>query len=111
MTAIGDNLEKDEVAINVRHCNLGLLPTSEGSWKGAVSCVNSKKSGWLHVHENADISQVEIKRQRVLDAVAVMVKKNKGDEWQASCEHIEMVKTYAPGVGHYVFDIKLWRAR
>ncbi|KAJ9654407.1 S-adenosylmethionine-dependent methyltransferase [Neophaeococcomyces mojaviensis] len=111
MAAVRDVLKKEEVAINVRHCNLGLLPTSKGSWEGGVSCIDTKWGGWLHVHENAEISQVEVKRQAILDILAAMVKTKKGNGWQISCEHTEMVKTYAPGVGHFVFDIKLWPAR
>ena len=32
--------------------SLGLLPSSEGGWDAAVSCLNRGTGGWLHVHAN-----------------------------------------------------------
>lgn len=32
--------------------SLGLLPTSEGGWAVAVSCLHRRLGGWLHVHAN-----------------------------------------------------------
>ena len=32
--------------------SLGLLPSSEGGWAVAVSCLNQRSGGWLHVHAN-----------------------------------------------------------
>ena len=32
--------------------SLGLLPSSEGGWAVAVSCLNQQFGGWLHVHAN-----------------------------------------------------------
>lgn len=97
-------------SLSVRQCNLGLLPTSQGSWKAAVQVIDPVLGGWLHVHENAEIEAVQQKKQYVVGALAPAVRQDKGASWQVSCEHVEMVKTYAPGVGHFVFDIKLWPA-
>lgn len=92
-------------ALSVRHCNLGLLPTSEGSWEEAVKAIDALKGGWLHVHENTDIRQVEQKRSFVQSKIQSVVSQFKSKDWMVKCEHTEMVKTYAPGVGHFVFDI------
>lgn len=91
--------------LNVRHCNLGLLPSSENSWPQAVKAMDCLKGGWLHVHENADIKQVDQKKDLVECAIRSLVDKIKVKDWSVACEHVEMVKTYAPGVGHFVFDI------
>ena len=34
--------------------NLGLVPTSSGSWKAACQALNTTTGGWLHIHENID---------------------------------------------------------
>ncbi|KAK5939215.1 S-adenosylmethionine-dependent methyltransferase [Knufia obscura] len=111
MGEVGAALGSDTPSLMVRHCNLGLLPTSQGSWKDAVKVIDPVQGGWLHVHENAEIDAVEQEKQHVLGVLAELVTQEKGGSWQISCEHVEMVKTYAPGVGHFVFDIKLWPAR
>lgn len=111
MDAISRVMILGESPINVRHCNLGLLPTSVGSWKGAIQTLNLDKGGWLHIHENAGLTCSEEKKQEIVDALASLVRQIKRDSWQVLCEHVEMVKTYAPGVGHYVFDVALWPAR
>lgn len=111
MCEVGAALENDTLSLTVRHCNLGLLPTSQGSWKDAVKVIDPVLGGWLHVHENAEIGAVEQKKRHVLGVFAEIVAREKDERWQTSCEYVEMVKTYAPGVGHFVFDIKLWPAR
>src|SRR5699024_2143771 len=37
---------------NIRHVNLGLLPSSRPAWDNACRMVDSRKGGWIHVHEN-----------------------------------------------------------
>lgn len=110
LSKVGAALKGDAPFLKVRHCNLGLLPTSRESWAGAVKVIDAVQGGWLHVHENAEIEEVEQKKQYVVDALAKLVGQEKGRSWQVSCEHTEMVKTYAPGVGHFVFDVRLWPA-
>jgi tRNA wybutosine-synthesizing protein 2 len=111
MISISAGLEDTENALNIRHANLGLLPTSQGAWRSSANILNHERGGWLHVHENAEISQVRDKEQHVLDGLRSVLNMKSRLTWEVSCENIEMVKTYAPGVGHYVFDIKLWPAR
>jgi len=110
LSKVSAALKGDTPSLKVRHCNLGLLPTSRESWAGAVKVIDAVQGGWLHVHENAEIAGVEQKKQYVVDALAKLVRQEKGRSWQVSCEHTEMVKTYAPGVGHFVFDVRLWPA-
>lgn len=111
LQSISSALEDEESALNIRHCNLGLLPTSRGSWDGAVVLLDSKQGGWLHIHENAEIAEVDAKRQLVLDALEDTKGSTTDKPWQITCAHTEMVKTYAPGVGHYVFDVKICPSR
>ncbi|KAL2416803.1 hypothetical protein ABEF95_005087 [Exophiala dermatitidis] len=131
------------VDLNVRHANLGLLPTSRGSWENAVRVLtnhsNGKgrkdeesiegngektKGGWLHVHENVDIREIEaMKEEIVLDLQSIVEQLSKCEQaaeeetatgsettssaWSVSCVDIHQVKTYAPGVMHCVFDIHI----
>ncbi|KAK5085914.1 S-adenosylmethionine-dependent methyltransferase [Lithohypha guttulata] len=110
LSRVQATLAESTAALNIRHCNLGLLPTSSGSWRNAVELVKDNSAGWLHVHENADTQQVEHKRQTVLDSILSLANEPNEAKWNAACQHTEMVKTYAPGIGHFVFDIKLWPA-
>jgi len=110
LSRVGEALMGGAPSLNVRHCNLGLLPTSRDSWAGAAEVIDPVQGGWLHVHENAEIEEVEQKKRYVVDGLANLARQMKGRSWQVSCEHTEMVKTYAPGVGHFVFDVRLWPA-
>ncbi|KAJ4515618.1 S-adenosylmethionine-dependent methyltransferase [Exophiala dermatitidis] len=133
------------VNLNVRHANLGLLPTSQGSWENAVRVLikndsNGKgakdeesnesnddktRGGWLHVHENVDIREIEAMKEKVvLDLQSIVEQLSKCEQaaeeetatgsettplaWSVSCVHIHQVKTYAPGVMHCVFDIHIF---
>jgi tRNA wybutosine-synthesizing protein 2 len=101
----------------IRHINLGLLPTSSLSWPTAIGIVDSKLGGWLHVHENVGISEIEQKSgeiefelQGLLDRSGLgreQGERRDGDRGRrkARVEHIERVKTFAPGVVHVVFDV------
>ena len=111
ISEVGLALHHDAQSLSVRHCNLGQLPTSQDSWTGAVEVLDPQLGGWLHVHENAEIQEVDHRRVQVVAALAELARWKKGGSWQALCEHVEMVKTYAPGIGHFVFDIKIWPAR
>lgn len=110
MKAVDKALALSSSALNVRHCNMGLLPSSRSSYEGAVRVVSALNGAWLHIHENADILSVEQKRLEVKEQLKALLQRVRGDRWQLWCEQTEMVKTYAPGVGHFVFDIKIWPA-
>ncbi|PWY84909.1 hypothetical protein BO70DRAFT_428496 [Aspergillus heteromorphus CBS 117.55] len=75
----------------IRHVNLGLLPSSAPAWGSACALVT------------ADMGRL---RAEVLG----VEEKGTGEEAEvkvAECRHVEQVKTYAPGVMHCVFDVRL----
>lgn len=111
MLSISAGLKNTEHELKIRHANLGLLPTSQGAWSSSASILDHERGGWLHVHENAEIARVHDKEQEVLGGLRDALGTSTKQAWEVSCQNIEMVKTYAPGVGHYVFDIKLWPSR
>lgn len=93
--------------LNLRHVNLGLLPTAKPSWRIAVRILHPTYGGWLHVHENVDIKEIETKRQEMVADFRKLVQTTREGLWHVSCGHVEQVKTYAPGVMHCVFDIEI----
>lgn len=95
----------------VRHVNLGLLPSSQPSWDNACRVLDLQRGGWLHVHENVDIREIEKKTQEILAELASLRGRVHGElgvtqDVAINCDHVEHVKTYAPGVMHCVFDIR-----
>ncbi|RMJ28504.1 hypothetical protein PHISP_00631 [Aspergillus sp. HF37] len=96
---------------SVRHVNLGLLPTSSPAWDNACRMVDPQKGGWVHVHENVDIRQIEQKREEIVTLLGALWRRTQGHRAPAepvvACRHVEHVKTYAPGVMHCVFDVQL----
>ena len=82
---------------------LGLLPSSREGWPLAMQ-VLKKEGGVLHVHENVHddefssfVNALPIELQRL--------GREKGKEYGCKIIHIEKVKSYAPKVYHYVFDV------
>ncbi|PKY03637.1 hypothetical protein P168DRAFT_270034 [Aspergillus campestris IBT 28561] len=92
---------------SIRHVNLGLLPTSRAAWDNACSMVDAQRGGWLHVHENIDIQEVEQKKQEFTTELQRIRSQAINSPAIAECRHVEFVKTYAPGVMHCVFDVRL----
>lgn len=107
--------------IEVVHVNCGFLPTSQPVWHDAweMATVSQTSSGglsstlpgsWLHLHENVGVADIE-KRKRELqvlfDLWAGEQQKSEQQGKKALVEHVELVKTYAPGVWHCVFDVVL----
>ena len=86
----------------VSHVNGGLLPTSEASWKVSLEVLEG--SGWLHLHDNVGVKDVE-RRKEGIEEIFKGWLKEKDDKRQAKIEHVEFVKTFAPGVWHCVFDV------
>ncbi|KAL6709990.1 S-adenosylmethionine-dependent methyltransferase [Coniothyrium glycines] len=93
----------------VRHVNLGLLPSSQAAWEGAVQVLDRQRGGWIHVHENVGAGDVDGRCKEIEAAFQVLVGKKLGGEAapEMQVEHIERVKMYAPGVVHCVFDIRI----
>jgi tRNA wybutosine-synthesizing protein 2 len=101
----------------VLHINCGLLPTSEDSWQTAVELLDEARGGWVHVHENIAVKDVELRRDEILTTFRGFlseVSSIHGDNAHTEpmrvprtveCQHVQRVKSFAPGVAHYVLDI------
>lgn len=106
-----NNLAEERLAslavAEISHVNCGLLPSSEASWEMALRIL--KMHGWLHLHENVGVNDIEAKRGVVEEALrGALIRKN--DLRDVKVEHIELVKTFAPGVWHCVFDVYIWNS-
>ena len=90
----------------VRHVNCGFLPSSEGSWETAVDVLDPVEGGWIHAHENIAVEDIEVRRAEVVSLFEGLVTKNGAKQHRkVECQHLEKVKSYAPGVMHCVLDI------
>jgi tRNA wybutosine-synthesizing protein 2/3/4 len=83
---------------------LGLLPSSREGWPLAMQMLK-KEGGILHVHENVHDSEYESFVQS-LPKELEQLGEQKGKKYHCEISHIERVKSYAPKVYHYVFDVK-----
>ncbi|KAE9380555.1 hypothetical protein N431DRAFT_395569 [Stipitochalara longipes BDJ] len=86
----------------IRHINCGLLPSSEDSWEMALAILDS--DGWLHLHENVGVNDIQSRAGDIEELIMCWLMKT-GDQRLAKVEHVEHVKTFAPGVWHCVFDV------
>ncbi|RGP67995.1 trna wybutosine-synthesizing 2 [Fusarium longipes] len=99
-------LQGSGVAQDIRHVNCGFLPTSEPTWRDTWDISAPSGETWLHLHENVGADDIETRREEI---------QRKFDDWsqetdrEAKVEHIERVKTFAPGVWHCVFDVHVRR--
>lgn len=96
------------LAYNIKHVNCGFLPTSEPTWKPAWEMTARSAESWLHLHENVGVDDIDSRRQAIQEqyfSVWSMEDEEKGRK--AHIEHVELVKTFAPGVWHCVFDIHI----
>ncbi|KAL2069662.1 hypothetical protein VTL71DRAFT_14341 [Oculimacula yallundae] len=91
----------------VMHVNCGLLPTSEMTWEMAIRIMRG--DGWLHLHENVGVGDIQIRKLEIQEMAGEWLEEGK-DERTVSVEHVEMVKTFAPGVWHCVYDVMIRRA-
>ncbi|KAJ9632458.1 S-adenosylmethionine-dependent methyltransferase [Taxawa tesnikishii (nom. ined.)] len=95
----------------VRHVNCGLLPTSKGSWRTAARALDPRLGGWAHVHENFAVDEIEQRAEEVRLAFQNLVEEmdethgHQVGSRRVEIEHIQRVKSYAPGVFHVVVDI------
>nr|OQO24123.1 hypothetical protein B0A51_07546 [Rachicladosporium sp. CCFEE 5018] len=90
----------------VRHVSCGLLPTSRGSWTTAFAVLDPIAGGWVHVHENFELSEIADRAEGVRKEFQRMYDMTDHAEYaKVVLEHINRVKTYAPGVFHVVLDI------
>lgn len=108
ITAIKDSIRP------VRHVNCGLLPSSKDSWETAVQVLDPT-GGWIHVHENVAKKDIEGRTKEVVGIFNRLVMKHyvhePEEQRRVECDHVEQVKSYAPGVMHCVLDISISRSR
>ncbi|KAL2157747.1 hypothetical protein VTH06DRAFT_5015 [Thermothelomyces fergusii] len=84
-------------------------------WKEGGGGGDGEGQSWLHLHENVGTPDIEARRaeiQGLFDGWAVEEnrKQSAGGQRAARVEHVELVKTYAPGVWHCVFDVSITRS-
>ncbi|KAL2053489.1 hypothetical protein ABVK25_006141 [Lepraria finkii] len=92
----------------VAHVNCGYLPSSKDSWGVAVQVLDPA-GGYIHAHENVAKRDIEGRETEIVMIFTELVNKKFGQKFgeqrSIECEHVELVKSYAPGVMHCVFDI------
>ena len=88
----------------IRHVNCGLLPTSRGSWQTALTVLDQELGGWVHVHENFAVNEIEQKADEVTAAFQHMLNERRHGS-VAQLDYTNRLKSYAPGVMHCVLDI------
>ncbi|KAL7950946.1 S-adenosyl-L-methionine-dependent methyltransferase [Trichoderma barbatum] len=92
------------LATNITHVNCGLLPTSEPVWESAWGVTRLAPEAWLHLHDNVGVADIESRRAEIRTTFAGWAASG-GASRTPSVEHVEQVKTFAPGVWHCVFDV------
>jgi len=90
----------------IRHVNCGLLPTSEDSWEMSLEMLDG--DGWLHLHQNVGVNDVQARIAEIEELFMCWLRRTQDDR-VAEVEHVEYVKTFAPGVWHCVFDVYICR--
>ncbi|KAJ6439589.1 tRNA wybutosine-synthesizing protein 2 [Purpureocillium lavendulum] len=90
----------------VWHVNCGYLPSSEPTWRPAWEMARWSRETWLHLHENVGVDDVQSRRETIQRRFATWGE-TEGRGRSAAVEHVELVKTFAPGVWHCVFDVRL----
>ncbi|KAI1337345.1 S-adenosyl-L-methionine-dependent methyltransferase [Xylariaceae sp. FL0016] len=95
--------------VEVLHVNCGLLPRSDLSWDGAWEITRTSEQAWLHLHENVGVADIE-KRKGEIETWFADLSRRDGGVRLARVEHVEQVKTFAPGVWHCVFDLYITRS-
>lgn len=98
------------MARDIGHVNCGFLPTSESTWKLAWDVVEKSEEAWLHLHENVGVDDTDdrwLEIQRRCEEWA----EGEGHERIGKAEHVELVKTFAPGVWHCVFDVHITKCK
>ncbi|KPM35365.1 hypothetical protein AK830_g11203 [Neonectria ditissima] len=97
------SLQAQGLAQDIRHINCGFLPTSEPTWRHTWDMSAPSAETWLHLHENVGVNDTETRRQEIQHRFESW--KDNEQERTVKVEHVELVKTFAPGVWHCVFDV------
>ena len=99
----------------IRHVNCGLLPSSSHSYATAAAALDPQLGGWVHVHENFAVAEIEARAEQVQERFQDLMQDL--DNTRGFCgdanginrcvliEHVQRVKSYAPGVFHCVVDV------
>ncbi|KAH8878652.1 tRNA wybutosine-synthesizing protein [Thozetella sp. PMI_491] len=96
-------LRASGLALDVLHVNCGYLPSSIETWRPAWVIQGSRGPGWLHLHENVGVVEIDARRDQIQAMFNHWAPDMGGSE--ARVEHVERVKTFAPDVWHCVFDV------
>jgi tRNA wybutosine-synthesizing protein 2 len=113
-------LQKDGMARNIRHVNCGFLPTSRPVWRHAWDITSESSEAWLHLHENVGSGDTQTRRGEIQamlehwaaeDGEETEGREEDGRRQRSCCvQHVESVKTFAPGVEHVVFDVYITKS-
>ncbi|KAL9610292.1 MAG: hypothetical protein Q9167_004983 [Letrouitia subvulpina] len=96
----------------IKHVNCGYLPSSRDSWKTAVKIIDPVEGGWIHAHENIKLNDISHRKEEIVEEFRYLVSEtakevSNAPTFKVWCDHLERVKTYAPGVIHCVIDMAL----
>lgn len=92
----------------VRHVNCGFLPSSWASWPVAVAVLDPVQGGWVQAHENIAVTDIESRREEITKEFKALANRDANrPHWHVQCQHLQRVKSYAPGVMHCVLDISI----
>ncbi|KAM3424479.1 tRNA wybutosine-synthesizing protein 2 [Cercospora zeina] len=103
-------------SLNIRHVNLGMLPSSRKALELAAAFVSLRPKGWLHVHENFLVEEIAEKSEETRKQFEQILLTSSnphlkemanGQELKVEIEYINKLKSYAPGVMHCVIDISV----
>ncbi|KAI1404449.1 S-adenosyl-L-methionine-dependent methyltransferase [Hypoxylon fuscum] len=97
--------------VDIPHVNCGLLPTSDATWTAAWEMAGRSKGeeAWLHLHENVGVADIQKRKGEIEEYFSDLAYKD-GRKRTAQVEHTELVKTFAPGVWHCVFDVYITKS-
>ncbi|KAH7153182.1 S-adenosyl-L-methionine-dependent methyltransferase [Dactylonectria macrodidyma] len=97
------SLQAQAMVREIRHINCGFLPTSEPTWRHTWEMSSPSTETWLHLHENVGVNDTEARQQEIQHRFEGWMEDK--EKRTVKVEHIELVKTFAPGVWHCVFDV------
>jgi tRNA wybutosine-synthesizing protein 3 len=104
----GDNMEttlKANLLGKADRVLLGLLPSAERAYRRALELLRPEKGGWLHIHANVCVDEVDAWLEKLQMLLADHAK-TIGRDWIISIHHIENVKSYGPRIDHLVIDVR-----
>jgi tRNA wybutosine-synthesizing protein 2 len=105
-----EEMKKHGLLRDVRHVNCGLLPTSRLTWEASLFLTRTTTvdglEAWLHLHENVGAADIDARREEI-QALLRDSQEEQGLGREIMVDKVEKVKTYAPGVWHCVFDVRI----